>query len=157
WLQRSVAGTPNQLQIMYGLSGERTLVEWEVRWLPGYQGAAPVRVGNAAADQLQLDGYGGLVDAMHVGRKDDLAPAASAWEQQRSLVEHLEQIWDQPDDGIWEVRGGRRPFTFSKVMAWVALDRSVRDAEHFRLEAPLARWRELRDRIHAAVCERGFD
>jgi GH15 family glucan-1,4-alpha-glucosidase len=157
WLQRSVAGSPGQIQIAYGLSGERNLTEWKVPWLPGYQGAAPVRVGNAAADQLQLDVYGELIDTVHCGRKHALAPAASAWAQQRTLVEHLEEIWEQPDDGIWEVRGGRRHFTYSKVMAWVALDRSVRDAERFKLEAPLDRWREVRDRIHKTICERGFD
>jgi GH15 family glucan-1,4-alpha-glucosidase len=157
WLQRSVAGRPEQLQIMYGVSGERRLPEWEVPWLPGYQGAAPVRIGNAASSQLQLDVYGELIDAIFQARKEGLAPAASAWAQQETLIEHLEQIWQEPDEGIWEVRGGQRHFTFSKVMAWVALDRSVRDAERFELQAPLDRWRQLRDRIHATVCEQGFD
>jgi carbohydrate kinase (thermoresistant glucokinase family) len=157
WLQRSVAGSPNQLQIMYGLSGERQLLEWEVPWLPGYQGAAPVRIGNAAAGQLQLDVYGELTDALHQARTQGLSPVASAWAQQIKLIEHLELIWEQPDDGIWEVRGGRRHFTFSKVMAWVALDRTVRDAEQFELKAPLDRWRALRDHMHATICERGFD
>ena len=157
WLQRSVAGSPHQLQIMYGLSGERQLLEWEVPWLPGYQGAAPVRVGNAASGQLQLDVYGELIDAIYQARKHDLAPAGSAWPQQQKFIEHLEQIWEQPDEGIWEVRGGRRQFTLSKIMAWVALDRTVRDAERFKLQAPLERWRQLRDRMHATICERGFD
>ena len=157
WLQRSVAGSPDQIQIVYGLSGERQLIEWQVPWLPGYQGADPVRIGNAAADQLQLDVFGELVDALYQARKHFLAPVASAWAQQQTLIQHLEDIWELPDYGIWEVRGGRRQFTFSKVMAWVALDRSVRDAERFKLEAPLARWRELRDRMHATICERGFD
>ncbi len=157
WLQRSVAGHPDQLQIMYGLSGERRLSEWEVPWLPGYQGAAPVRIGNAASAQLQLDVYGELIDAVFQARKQGLAPVASAWALQETLVEHLEKIWQDPDDGIWEVRGPRQQFTFSKVMAWVALDRSVRDAERFELQAPLERWRQLRDRIHATVCEQGFD
>jgi GH15 family glucan-1,4-alpha-glucosidase len=157
WLQRSVAGSPNQIQIMYGLSGERQLIEWEVPWLPGYQGAAPVRIGNAAAGQLQLDVYGELVDAIYEARKHVLAPVASAWAQQEKLIEYLEQIWEQPDDGIWEVRGGRRHFTHSKVMAWVALDRSVRDAEQFKLPAPLERWRQARDRMHATICAQGFD
>jgi carbohydrate kinase (thermoresistant glucokinase family) len=157
WLQRSVAGSPNQLQIMYGLSGERQLTEWEVPWLPGYQGAAPVRIGNAASIQLQLDVYGELMDVIYHARKDALAPVESAWPQQRSLIEHLEQIWEQPDDGIWEVRGGRRHFTLSKIMAWVALDRTVRDAERFKLHAPLERWRQVRDHIHATICELGFD
>jgi carbohydrate kinase (thermoresistant glucokinase family) len=157
WLQRTVAGSPNQIQIMYGLSGERQLTEWEVPWLPGYEGAAPVRIGNAASVQLQLDVYGELMDAIFHARKDALAPVESAWAQQQTLIEHLEQIWEQPDDGIWEVRGGRRHFTFSKIMAWVALDRTVRDAERFKLHAPLERWRKLRDHLHATICELGFD
>ncbi len=157
WLQRSVAGSPNQLQIMYGLSGERQLTEWEVPWLPGYHGATPVRIGNAASSQLQLDVYGELMDAIYHARKDALAPIESAWAQQQTLIEHLEQIWEQPDDGIWEVRGGRRHFTFSKIMAWVALDRTVRDAERFKLNAPLDRWRKLRDQMHGTICELGFD
>jgi len=157
WLQRSVAGSPSQIQIMYGLSGERQLLEWEVPWLPGYQGAAPVRVGNAASGQLQLDVYGELMDAICQARSRGLAPVGSAWPQQRKFIEHLEQIWEQPDEGIWEVRGGRRHFTLSKIMAWVALDRTVRDAERFKLQAPLERWRQLRDHIHATICERGFD
>jgi GH15 family glucan-1,4-alpha-glucosidase len=157
WLQRSVAGSPDQIQTVYGVAGERQLIEWQVPWLPGYQGAAPVRIGNAASDQLQLDVFGELVDALYQGRKHFLAPVASAWTQQQTLIAHLEDIWELPDQGIWEVRGGRRQFTFSKVMAWVALDRSVRDAERFKLEAPLDRWREVRDRIHATICKCGFD
>jgi carbohydrate kinase (thermoresistant glucokinase family) len=157
WLRRTVAGSPQQLQIMYGISGERQLIEWEVPWLPGYHGAAPVRVGNAASAQLQLDVYGELIDAMYQGRTLGLAPIGSAWPLQQKLIEHLELIWEQPDEGIWEVRGGRRHFTFSKVMAWVALDRTVRDAERFNLQAPLEAWRKLRDRMHAMVCELGFD
>ena len=157
WLQRSVAGSPDQIQIMYGLSGERQLIEWQASWLPGYQGAAPVRIGNAASDQLQLDVFGELIDATYHARKHALAPVASAWAQQQTLIEHLEDIWELPDHGIWEVRGGRRQFTYSKVMAWVALDRSVRDAERFMLEAPLDRWREVRNRMHATICRRGFD
>jgi carbohydrate kinase (thermoresistant glucokinase family) len=158
WLRRSVAGSPDQLQIMYGLSGERQLIEWEVPWLPGYQGGAvPVRVGNAASAQLQLDVYGELIDAFSQLRKHNLGHLGAGWALQRRLVEHLEQIWEQPDEGIWEVRGGRRHFTFSKIMAWVALDRTVRDAERFKFQAPLESWRKLRDRIHATICERGFD
>ena len=151
WLQRSVAGSPSQIQIMYGLSGERQLIEWEVPWLPGYQGAAPVRIGNAASDQLQLDVYGELIDAIYQARKHCQAPVAAAWAQQQKLIEHLERIWQQPDDGIWEVRGGRRHFTHSKIMAWVALDRTVRDVERFKLQAPLERWRQVRDRMHATI------
>jgi carbohydrate kinase (thermoresistant glucokinase family) len=157
WLQRSVAGSPSQLQIMYGLSGERQLVEWEVPWLPGYRGAAPVRIGNAAASQLQLDVYGELVDAIYQARTQGLAVVESAWAQQQKFIEHLEQIWEQPDDGIWEVRGGRRHFTFSKMMAWVALERTVRDAERFKLQAPLERWRKVRDHMHATIRELGYD
>jgi carbohydrate kinase (thermoresistant glucokinase family) len=157
WLRRSVAGSPHQLQIMYGLSGERQLIEWEVPWLPGYHGAAPVRVGNAASAQLQLDVYGELIDALHQARTLGLAPLGAAWPLQQKLIEHLEQIWEQPDEGIWEVRGGRRQFTFSKVMAWVALDRTVRDAERFRFSGPLEIWRKVRDRMHATICARGFD
>jgi carbohydrate kinase (thermoresistant glucokinase family) len=157
WLRRTVAGSPHQLQIMYGLSGERQLIEWEVPWLPGYQGAAPVRVGNAASAQLQLDVYGELIDAIYQGRTLGLAPVGSGWALQQKLIEHLEQIWEQPDDGIWEVRGGRRHFTFSKIMAWVALDRTVRDAERFKFQAPLESWRKVRDRMHATICGLGFD
>ena len=157
WLRRSVAGSPNQLQIMYGLSGERQLIEWEVPWLPGYQGAMPVRVGNAASAQLQLDIYGELIDAVYQERLHGLVPIATGWALQQKLVAHLEQIWEQPDDGIWEVRGGRRQFTFSKIMAWVALDRTVRDAERYKLQAPLESWRKLRDRMHATICEFGFN
>jgi len=157
WLQRSVAGSPSQIQIMYGLSGERQLIEWEVPWLPGYQGAAPVRIGNAASDQLQLDVYGELIDAIYQARKHLQAPVAAAWALQQKLIEYLERIWQQPDDGIWEVRGGRRHFTHSKIMAWVALDRTVRDVERFKLQAPLERWRQVRDRMHATICEQGFD
>jgi carbohydrate kinase (thermoresistant glucokinase family) len=158
WLLRTVAGSPQQLQIMYGLSGERQLIEWEVPWLPGYQGGAvPVRVGNAASAQLQLDVYGELIDAFYQGRTHGIGPTGSGWALQRKLVEHLEQIWEQPDDGIWEMRGGRRHFTFSKIMAWVALDRTVRDAERFKFEAPLESWREVRDRMHATICKFGFD
>jgi GH15 family glucan-1,4-alpha-glucosidase len=157
WLRRTVAGSPHQLQIMYGLSGERQLIEWEVPWLPGYQGAAPVRVGNAASAQLQLDVYGELIDAIYQGRALGVAPVGSGWALQQKLIEHLEQIWEQPDDGIWEVRGGRRHFTFSKIMAWVALDRTVRDAERFTFQAPLESWRKVRDHMHATICGLGFD
>jgi carbohydrate kinase (thermoresistant glucokinase family) len=157
WLRRTVAGSPHQLQIMYGLSGERQLIEWEVPWLPGFQGASPVRIGNAASTQLQLDVYGELIDAIYQGRTLGLAPIGSGWAVQQKLVEHLEQIWEQPDDGIWEVRGGRRQFTFSKIMAWVAMDRTVRDAERFNFQAPLERWRKVRDRMHATICGLGFD
>lgn len=157
WLVRAVAGSPDDLQIMYGVAGERRLDEYEVPWLPGYEGSAPVRVGNAAAGQVQLDVYGEVLDAMYVGRKAGLAYDATSWSLECAMVRHLETIWDQPDDGIWEVRGGRRHFVHSKVMAWVAFDRAVRSATEFGLEGPVEHWKEIRDAIHAQVCERGFD
>ncbi len=157
WLHRSLAGTPEDLQIMYGIFGDRRLDEWEVPWLPGYQGAAPVRVGNAASGQLQLDVWGEMMGALHLAREGGLAAWPSGWPMQRQALEHLEAIWMQPDDGIWEVRGGRRNFTHSKVMAWLAFDRTIKDAEKYQLEAPLERWRTIRDEIHRTVCERGFN
>ena len=157
WLHRAVAGDARDLQIMYGIAGERRLSEWTADWLAGYQGAAPVRIGNAASEQLQLDIYGEVMDALHLARQGGLVQPASAWPLQRQMVEHLETIWNRPDDGIWEVRGGRRHFTHSKVMAWVALDRSLRDAEAFGLDGPLERWRGLRDTMHAEICRKGFD
>ena len=157
WLLRAAAGSPAQLQIMYGIAGERRIDEYEVPWLTGYEGAAPVRIGNAAAGQIQLDVYGEVLDALYVGRRDGLAADASGWTLECALVSHLETIWEQPDNGIWEVRGGPRHFTHSKVMAWVAFDRAVRSAEEFGLDAPLDRWRAARDRIHDQVCDRGFD
>jgi GH15 family glucan-1,4-alpha-glucosidase len=157
WLLRAAAGSPAQLQIMYGVAGERRIDEYEVPWLTGYEGAAPVRIGNAAAGQIQLDVYGEVLDALYVGRRAGLAGNGSGWALECALVSHLETIWDQPDEGIWEVRGGRRHFTHSKIMAWVAFDRAVRSAEEFGLEAPLDRWRVVRDRIHDEVCDRGFD
>lgn len=157
WLERSLAGTPYDLQIMYGIAGERRLAEWEVPWLTGYQGASPVRVGNAASGQLQLDVWGEMMDALHLARAGGLDHWPSGWEFQVKALEHLETIWRDPDDGIWEVRGGRKHFTHSKVMAWVAFDRMVRDAEEFALKAPLERWRGVRDEIHATVCKHGFD
>jgi GH15 family glucan-1,4-alpha-glucosidase len=157
WLVRAVAGSPDDLQIMYGVAGERRLDEYEVPWLAGYENSAPVRVGNAAAGQVQLDVYGEVLDALYVARKAGLAFDATSWSLECAMVRHLEAIWDQPDDGIWEVRGGRRHFVHSKVMAWVAFDRAVRSATEFKLEAPVDHWREVRDAIHAQVCERGFD
>ena len=157
WLVRAVAGSPDDLQIMYGVGGERHLEEYEVSWLPGYENSAPVRVGNAAAGQVQLDIYGEVLDALYVARKAGLAFDATSWSLECAMVAHLETIWDQPDDGIWEVRGGRRHFVHSKVMAWVAFDRAVRSATEFSLEGPVEHWREVRDAIHAQVCEHGFD
>jgi GH15 family glucan-1,4-alpha-glucosidase len=157
WLHRAVAGNPDDLQIMYGIAGERRLLEWTAAWLPGYEDSAPVRVGNAASEQLQLDTYGELMGAISLARRGGLAEHPSAWSMQSLFIEHLAGIWDQPDDGIWEVRGGRRHFTHSKVMAWLAVHRSVKDAETYGLDAPLDRWRALRDRMHTEICEKGFD
>jgi GH15 family glucan-1,4-alpha-glucosidase len=157
WLIRAIAGSPEQMQIMYGVAGERRLDEWNVPWLAGYENSAPVHVGNAAAGQVQLDVYGEVMDALYFGRTKGMPSDKTAWALETSLIAHLEQIWDQPDDGVWEQRGGRKQFTHSKVMAWVAIDRGIRSAEEFGLEAPLAQWRDLRRRIHADVCANGFD
>jgi GH15 family glucan-1,4-alpha-glucosidase len=157
WLLRAAAGSPAQTQIMYGLAGERLLPEWEVPWLPGYEGSAPVRIGNGAHGQLQLDVFGEVMDALHQARSGGLPPSAEAWSLQSALVEQLESIWTLPDRGIWEVRGEPRHFTHSKVMAWVAIDRAIKGSERFGLEGPLQRWRALRDRIHAEVCRRGYN
>jgi len=157
WLVRAVAGSPEDLQIMYGVAGERRLDEYEVPWLPGYEDSAPVRIGNAAAGQVQLDVYGEVLDALYVARKAGLAYDERSWSVECAMVRHLETIWDLPDDGIWEVRGGRRHFTHSKVMAWVAFDRVVRSATEFGLEGPVEHWKKVRDAIHDQVCERGFD
>jgi GH15 family glucan-1,4-alpha-glucosidase len=157
WLRRAVAGSPSEMQIMYGIAGERRLPELELPWLPGYQGASPVRIGNAASGQLQLDVFGEMMDALHLARGGGLASQPTDWDLQCKALEHLETIWREPDDGIWEMRGGRRNFTYSKVMAWVAFDRTVRDAEKYGLEAPLERWRVMRDEIHRTVCEQGYD
>jgi GH15 family glucan-1,4-alpha-glucosidase len=157
WLLRAVAGSPEQLQVLYGCEGERRLPELELDWLPGYEGARPVRIGNAAVEQFQLDVYGEVMDALHQARRTGLGPDPDAWEVQRALMEFLESHWTEPDEGIWEVRGPRRDFTHSKVMAWVAVDRAVEAVEHFGLEGPIDRWRTLRDEIHRDVCERGWN
>jgi GH15 family glucan-1,4-alpha-glucosidase len=156
WLLRSVAGSPSQIQVMYGPTGERLLREWEIPWLSGYDGAAPVRVGNAASEQLQLDLYGELADVLYQARSANKRDGAD-FDVQYALIEHLRKIWREPDHGIWEVRGRRRHFTHSKVMTWVAFDRTIRSAEQFHLKAPLQEWRDVRDEIHADVCKRGFD
>ena len=156
WLHRSVAGDPGQIQIMYGLGGERQLQEWTVPWLSGYQGAAPVRIGNAASEQLQLDTYGEVVGALHQARMGSLKAPRHGWSLQRSIVEHLETVWSEPDEGMWEVRGGRKNFVTSKAFCWFALDRSIQDAERFHLPAPLERWKALRARVHREVCDKGF-
>src|SRR5262249_7073716 len=157
WLLRAAAGSPDDIQIMYGVAGERWLTEREVPWLGGDENSKPVRVGNAAADQLQLDVYGEVMDALHQARVGGLQHLAAAWDFQRALLAHLEKVWREPDESIWEVRSGRRHFTYSKVMAWVAFDRSIKSAEEYHLDGPVARWRKLRDEIHAEVCHRGFD
>jgi GH15 family glucan-1,4-alpha-glucosidase len=157
WLHRAVAGSAAQVRIMYGLSGERRLPEWEVDTLAGYEGSKPVRIGNAASDQVQLDVFGEVMEALYFARVDGLAAAQGSWALQINLIEHLETVWEQPDEGIWEMRSGRQHFTFSKVMAWRAMDCAIRTAEEFGMKAPLERWREVRERIHAMVCERGFN
>ena len=157
WLVRAVAGKPSQLQIMYGLAGERRLDEWELPWLAGFEGSRPVRVGNGAHGQSQLDVYGEVLDSLHIARRNGIAPDDYGWSVQRALVKHLERIWSEPDHGLWEVRGPPRHFTHSKVMAWVAIDRAVQAVERFGLGGPVERWRALARRIHAEVCEKGFD
>jgi GH15 family glucan-1,4-alpha-glucosidase len=156
WLLRSVAGDPRDLQIMYGPAGERRLDEHQIDWLPGYEGSRPVRIGNAAATQYQLDVYGEVMDALYLSRAAGDDPR-EAWGLERVLVEFLETGWKQPDAGMWEVRGPRRHFVHSKVMAWVAVDRAVKSIEEFGLPGPLQRWRALRDEIHGDVCTKGWN
>ncbi|MFC1408393.1 glycoside hydrolase family 15 protein [Streptacidiphilus sp. N1-12] len=157
WLLRAVAGDPENLQIMYGIAGERELTEATLDWLPGYEGSGPVRIGNGAAEQLQLDVYGEVVEALHLAHMTGLARNDHAFLLQLRLIGYLEQHWRDPDEGIWEVRGPRRHFVHSKVMAWVAVDRTIRMIEETPHEGPLERWRQLRDDIHEDVCENGFD
>ncbi|HEX5000485.1 MAG TPA: glycoside hydrolase family 15 protein [Terriglobia bacterium] len=157
WLVNAVAGTPSQIQIMYGLAGERRLSENVLDWLPGYESSRPVRTGNAAAGQHQLDVYGEVLDAMHLAWRAGLEPSENAWRVQQALLEFLETAWRQPDQGIWEVRGPRRHFTHSKVMAWVALDRGVKAVEAQGLPGRLDVWRRVRDEIHNEVCGKGFN
>ena len=158
WLLRAAAGSPEQVQIMYGIAGERRLFEWEIGWLAGYEGSKPVRVGNAAADQLQLDVYGEVMDALYQGRQGKLQRDKTTWGLQLALLRHLERAWRQPDDGIWETRGGRRHFTFSKVMCWVAFDRAVKTLEkEGGDEETRRRWCAVRKEIHDDVCRNGFD
>jgi GH15 family glucan-1,4-alpha-glucosidase len=152
WLLRAVAGSAKDLQILYGVTGVRRLDEYEISWLPGYQGAAPVRVGNAASRQFQLDVYGEVMDTLHLARMSGLDPEPAAWDLQVALLEFLESHWQLPDEGIWEVRGPQQHFTHSKVMAWVAFDRVIKDAETDGLEAPLERWKRTRDAIWMRAC-----
>ena len=157
WLLRAAAGSPKDLQSLYSVTGERRLDEYEVAWLPGYGGAAPVRVGNAASKQFQLDVYGEVMDTLHLARAAKLEPEPAAWRIQVALLQFLESNWQQPDEGIWEIRGPRLNFTHSKVMAWVAFDRAVKDVEVFGLDGPVERWRQVRDAIHAQVCAEGYE
>ncbi len=157
WLLRAAAGRPGDLQIMYGLDGRRRLPEAELDWLAGYEGSGPVRTGNAAADQLQLDVYGEVLDGLALARQARLGGHRDAWDLQVALMEHLEGQWQEPDNGLWEMRGPRRHFTHSKVMAWVAADRMVRAVREHDLDGPVQRWEALRSQIHAEVCERGVD
>jgi GH15 family glucan-1,4-alpha-glucosidase len=156
WLVRAVAGSPEQMRIMYGIAGERRLPELEIPSLAGYENSRPVRIGNAASGQLQLDVYGELIDTLYQGCKGGLSGHDIAWNLQRALLEHLEKVWMRPDAGIWEIRSAPRHFTYSKVMAWVAFDRAVKMVEGFGVPGPVERWRELRGRIHRDVCEKGF-
>ncbi|MBW3615426.1 MAG: glycoside hydrolase family 15 protein [Actinobacteria bacterium] len=157
WLLRATAGAPEQMHIMYGPAGERRLPELELDWLEGYEGSRPVRIGNAASRQFQLDVYGEVMDCLHQARRAGVSPDPFSWQLQRALMEFLEGHWRDPDEGIWEVRGPRRHFTHSKVMAWVAADRAVKAVELFGLDGPAQRWRSLREEIRADVCRHGFD
>jgi GH15 family glucan-1,4-alpha-glucosidase len=157
WLLRAIAGSPEQLQVIYGITGDRRLTEWEVPWLPGYEGSRPVRIGNAAHAQLQLDIFGEVMDTLHQARRGGLAASESGWALQLALLRYLEQVWREPDESIWEVRGGRRHFTYSKVMVWVAFDRAIKSAQAFGLAGPVDHWRQLRAEIHDEICRSAFD
>ena len=157
WLLRAVAGDPAQLQIMYGIGGEHRLPEIELDWLPGYENSKPVRVGNAAADQIQHDVYGEVIDALHLARQGGMEPTEQAWEMQLAWLEHLEDAWREPDNGIWEVRGEKAHFTYSKMMAWVAFDRAVKSVEDSGLEGPADRWRAQRDELRDEILTKGYD
>lgn len=157
WMLRAAAGAPDQMQIMYGIGGERRLTEIELPWLPGYENSLPVRIGNGAYDQIQIDVFGELMDALHTARKSQLGPNQEAWRFQQAMLSRLEGLWREPDEGIWEVRGGRKHFVHSRVMAWVAFDRAIKAVEQFGLCGPVERWRALRDEIHDEVLARGYD
>ena len=157
WLLRAAAGWPADMQIMYGIMGQRRLLEWEADWLSGYEGSRPVRIGNAAHAQLQLDVYGELIDVFYQSRLAELKLDNQTWALGRAVLEHLEEVWDEPDHGIWERRGQPRHYVSSKVMTWVGFDRAIKGAEKFGFAAPLDRWRSLRDQICRDVCENGFD
>jgi GH15 family glucan-1,4-alpha-glucosidase len=157
WLLRAVAGSPGNMQIMYGIMGQRRLLEWEANWLPGYEGAKPVRIGNAAHAQVQLDVYGELLDVFHQARMTKLKLDDGTWDLECEVLNHLAEVWQEADHGIWEVRGAGRHYVFSKVMAWVAFDRALKSADTFGFKAPRERWRKLCHAIHRDVCEKGFD
>jgi GH15 family glucan-1,4-alpha-glucosidase len=157
WLLRAVAGAPANMQIMYGIMGQRRLLEWEANWLPGYEGAKPVRVGNAAHAQVQLDVYGELLDVFHQSRMTKLKLDDNSWDLECTVLNHLAEVWQEADHGIWERRGAGKHYVFSKVMAWVAFDRGLKSADAFGFDAPRARWQELCDTIHRDVCAKGFD
>jgi len=157
WLLRAIAGSPGDVQIMYGLAGERRLLEYELDWLTGYEGSRPVRVGNGAVAQVQVDVFGEVMDSLQLTRHSGIGSDRDAWALQRALVRRLESIWREPDEGIWEVRGPRRHFVHSKVLAWVAFDRAVRAVEEAGLPGPVDRWRQVREAIHADVCANGYD
>ena len=157
WLLRAIGGDPKQLRIMYGLGGERRVAEQELNHLAGYAGSTPVRIGNAASEQRQLDVYGEVLDALHLDRTAGLSPEDDAWSMQRGLLDYLESVWAEPDRGLWEMRGDPEHYVHSKVMAWVGFDRAVRAVEKFDLDGPVDRWRALRDEVHAEVCDKGYD
>ncbi len=157
WLLHAAAGRPQDLQILYGLGGERRLTELELPWLAGYRDSRPVRIGNAAGEQFQLDVFGEVLDALHLARRSDLGTVDESWSFQCALLKFLEDHWQDPDTGIWEVRGPRQHFTYSKVMVWVAFDRAIKAVERFKLAGPVDDWRRMRARIHAEVCEHGVD
>jgi GH15 family glucan-1,4-alpha-glucosidase len=156
WLLRAVAGDHQDLQIMYGVAGERRIPEYQVPWLPGYEGSRPVRIGNRAVDQLQLDVYGEVMDTLYQARRAGMPADPWSWRLQARLLESLELLWPRPDEGIWEVRGPRRHFTHSKVLAWVAFDRGIKSIEQFATSGSMDRWRRVRDAIHADVCRQAF-
>jgi GH15 family glucan-1,4-alpha-glucosidase len=157
WLLRAVAGDPADLRIMYALDGSRRIPEYELDWLSGYENSSPVRVGNAAAQQFQLDVWGEVLDGLHLGRQAGLHSTPDAWRLQEALMDFLEGAWDRPDNSLWEVRGPKRPFVHSKVMAWAGVDRMVQAVERYHLDGPVDRWRRLRQEIHDDVCAKGFD
>ena len=157
WLLRAAAGSPDQLSILYGVAGERWSPENEIPWLAGYEGSRPVRVGNAASTQVQLDVYGELMDVLHAAREANLSPLEDAWRFQKVLLAHVARAWTSPDQGVWESRGPARHYTHSKLMCWVAFDRAIKSVERFNLDGPVEDWRKIRAAIHNDICARGYD